>query len=372
VTFPLIIHPILSAALLVFVITLGLFAVPATLAVPVNLHFLTTYLFNLVTGNPPAYEKAATVSVLLIALTFLGVFLQRQIIGKRSFVTVTGKSTQPRLLKLRRWRPVVLALVLLYLCLTVVLPYLALVLVSVRRFMFFTSVASIFDANMLTTQHFQFVWSHAQAIRSIGNSLYMGAAAALAGSLLCFLTSYCIHRTELPGRKSLDYLTMIPIAVPGLVIGVAYLWAWISFPVPIYGTIWVLALAYVARFVPDGVRAAGVNLLQVHKELEEAASLAGAGQMKVLRKIVAPLILPSLFLGGFWMMMMTFRNVTTALLFYSPQNVVLSVRIWNLWGKLDTGNIGAALGVVSIIVLVGLVFLVQKLGGERFGLYGSY
>ena len=94
--------------------------------------------------------------------------------------------------------------------------------------------------------------------------------------------------------------------------------------------------------------------------------------MKVLRKIVAPLILPSLFLGGFWMMMMTFRNVTTALLFYSPQNVVLSVRIWNLWGKLDTGNIGAALGVVSIIVLVGLVFLVQKLGGERFGMYGSY
>ena len=359
VTFPLIIHPILSAALLVFVITLGLFAVPATLAVPVNLHFLTTYLFNLVTGNPPAYEKAATVSVLLIALTFLGVFLQRQIIGKRSFVTVTGKSTQPRLLKLRRWRPVVLALVLLYLCLTVVLPYLALVLVSVRRFMFFTSVASIFDANMLTTQHFQFVWSHAQAIRSIGNSLYMGAAAALAGSLLCFLTSYCIHRTELPGRKSLDYLTMIPIAVPGLVIGVAYLWAWISFPVPIYGTIWVLALAYVARFVPDGVRAAGVNLLQVHKELEESSRIHGGSFWQTLWRVMVPLARPGLLSSMLLLFILSIRELGSSIFLYTTESIVLSVQIYNQW---ESGEFGATavLSLVQTLFLVGVVVLARK------------
>ncbi|MBI2177416.1 MAG: iron ABC transporter permease [Candidatus Tectomicrobia bacterium] len=359
VTFPLIIHPILSAAILVFVITLGLFAVPATLAVPANLHFLTTYLFNLVTGNPPAYEKAATVSVLLIALTFLGVFLQRQIIGKKSFVTVTGKSSQPRLFKLRRWRPAVLALVALYLCLTVVLPYLALILVSVRRFMFLPDVASIFDAKMLTMQHFQFVWSHAQAIRSIGNSVYMGAVAALAGSGLCFLTAYCIHRTELPGRKSLDYLSMIPIAVPGLVIGVAYLWAWISFPVPIYGTIWVLALAYVARFIPDGVRAAGVNLLQIHKELEESSRIHGGSFWQTLWRVMVPLARPGLLSSMVLLFILSVRELGSSIFLYTTESIVLSVQIYNQW---ESGELGATavLSLVQTLFLVVVVVLARK------------
>ncbi|MEK6709431.1 MAG: iron ABC transporter permease [Nitrospinota bacterium] len=359
VTFPLIIHPILSSALLVFVITLGLFAVPATLAVPANLHFLTTYLFNLVTGNPPAYEKAATVSVLLIALTFLGVFLQQQIIGKRSFVTVTGKSSQPRLFKLRRWRPAVLALVVLYLCLTVVLPYLALILVSVRRFMFIPSFASIFDVSMLTAQHFQFVWSHAQAIRSIGNSLYMGVAAALAGSFLCFLTAYCIYRTELPGRRSLDYLSMIPVAVPGLVIGVAYLWAWVAFPVPIYGTIWVLALAYVARFIPDGVRAAGVNLLQIHKELEESSRIHGGSFWQTLWRVMVPLARPGLLSSMLLLFILSVRELGSSIFLYTTESIVLSVQIYNQW---ESGELGATsvLSLVQTLLLIGVVVLARK------------
>jgi len=359
VTFPLIIHPILSAALLVFVITLGLFAVPATIAVPANIHFLTTYLFNLVTGNPPAYEKAASVSVLLIVLTFIGVFLQRWVIGRRSFVTVTGKSSQPRLFKLRGWKPAVIALILIYLMVTVVLPYFALILQSLRLFMFFPNFWSIFDPQMLTLQHFRFLWTHEQAFTAIWNSLYMGAIAAIFGSALCFLTAYCIHRGELPGRKSLDYLSMIPIAVPGLVIGVAYLWAWISFPVPIYGTIWILALAYVARFIPDGVRSAGVNLLQIHKELEESSRIHGGNFWQTLRRVMIPLARPGILSSMILLFILAVRELGSSIFLYTTDSIVLSVQIYNQWESAEYGAT-AVLSLVQTVILVVVVIAARR------------
>lgn len=359
VTFPLIIHPLLSAALLVFVITLGLFAVPATLAVPANIHFLTTYLFNLVTGNPPAYEKAASVSVLLIGLTFIGVFLQRRIIGRRSFVTVTGKSTQPRLFKLRQWKPLIYALIVLYLVLTVILPYFALILLSLRRFMFFTNFWSIFDTKMLTTQHFEFLWTHGQAFTSIWNSIYMGTVAAVLGTTLCFLTAYCIHRTDLPGKKLLDYITVVPIAVPGLVIGVAYLWAWISFPIPIYGTIWILALAYIARFIPDGIRTAGVNLLQIHKELEESSRIHGGSFWQTLRRVVIPLARPGILSSVILLFILAVRELGSSIFLYTTDSIVLSVQIYNQWESAEYGAT-AVLSLIQTIILVGMVILARR------------
>jgi len=359
VTFPLIIHPILSAALLVFVITLGLFAVPATIAVPANIHFLTTYLFNLVTGNPPAYEKAASVSVLLIALTLVGVFLQRQVVGRRSFITVTGKASQPRMFRLRRWKPAVVALIAIYLVVTVVLPYFALLLLSLRSFMFFPSFWSVFDFNVLTLQHFRFLWTHEQAFASIWNSLQMGALAAIVGSILCFLTAYCVHRTDLPGRKSLDYLSMIPIAVPGLVIGVAYLWAWISFPVPIYGTIWILALAYVARFIPDGVRAAGVNLLQIHKELEESSRIHGGGFWQTLRRVIIPLARPGILSSVILLFILAVRELGSSIFLYTTDSIVLSVQIYNQWESAEYGAT-AVLSLIQTVILVVVVIAARR------------
>jgi iron(III) transport system permease protein len=359
VTFPLIIHPIISAALLVFVITLGLFAVPAMIAVPANIHFLTTYLFNLVTGNPPAYEKAAAVSVLLIALTLIGVVLQGWLIGGRSFVTVTGKASRPRLFKLRKWKPVVVVLVGFYLMITVVLPYLALLLQSLRSFMFFPDFWSIFDPSTLTLQHFHFLWTHEQAFTAIRNSLYMGALAAVVGSTLCFLTAYCIHRTDLPGRKGLDYLSMIPVAVPGLVIGVAYLWAWISFPVPIYGTIWILALAYVARFIPDGVRAAGVNLIQIHKELEESSRIHGGSFWQTLRRVMIPLARPGILSSMILLFILAVRELGSSIFLYTTDSIVLSVQIYNQWESAEYGAT-AVLSLVQTAILVVVVIAARR------------
>jgi iron(III) transport system permease protein len=359
VTFPLIIHPILSAALLVFVITLGLFAVPAMIAVPANIHFLTTYLFNLVTGNPPAYEKAASVSVLLISLTLVGVFLQGTLIGQRSFVTVTGKAGRPRLFKLRKWKPVVIGLVGFYLLIAVVLPFLALLLQSLRSFMFFPDFRSVFDPSMLTWEHVRFLWTHEQAFTAIRNSLYMGVLAAVVGAGLCFLTAYCIHRTDLPGRKSLDYLSMIPVAVPGLVIGVAYLWAWISFPVPVYGTIWILALAYVARFIPDGVRSAGVNLVQIHKELEESSRIHGGSFWQTLRRVMIPLARPGILSSMILLFILAVRELGSSIFLYTAESIVLSVQIYNQWESAEYGAT-AVLSLVQTAILVVVVIVARR------------
>jgi iron(III) transport system permease protein len=363
VTFPLIIHPLLSAAILVFVVTLGLFAVPALLAIPANIHFLTTYLFNLVTGNPPLYDKAAAVSVLLIGLTLSGIFLQRRIIARRSVVTITGKSVQPRLFRLGGWRPLVSALVILYLCLTVVLPFLALLLVSIRQFLFIPTLASLFDSQFLTLRHVRFLWAHEQAFRSIWNSLYMGAVAAVVGSCLCFLTAYCIHRSRLPGRTWLDYLSVVPVAVPGLVIGVAYLWAWISFPVPIYGTIWILALAYVARFIPDGVRAAGANLLQIHRELEETSRIHGGTFWDTLWRVVVPLARPGILSSMILLFVLAVRELGSSIFLYTTESIVLAVQIYNHW---ESGEFGATalLSLVHTLILMAAVVAARRYVGK--------
>ncbi len=363
VTFPLIIHPLLSAAILVFVITLGLFAVPALLAIPANIHFLSTYLFNLVTGNPPLYDKAAAVSVLLIALTLLGISLQRRIIARRSVVTITGKSVQPRLFRLGGWRRLVSALVILYACLAVVLPFLALLLVSIRQFIFIPTLASLFDSRVLTLRHVRFLWAHEQAFRSIWNSLYMGAVAAVVGSCLCFLTAYCIHRSRLPGRNWLDYLSVVPVAVPGLVIGVAYLWAWISFPVPIYGTIWILALAYVARFIPDGVRAAGANLLQIHRELEEGSRIHGGTFWDTLWRVVVPLARPGILSSMVLLFVLAVRELGSSIFLYTTESVVLAVQIYNQW---ESGEFGATalLSLVQTLILMAAVVAARRYVGK--------
>src|SRR5262249_18433489 len=150
----------------------------------------------------------------------------------------------------------------------------------------------LFDLRQYSLVHFDSIFDNPLTLRSIYNALEVGVVTALAGGVLAFAIGYTVYRTQAPGRRTIDLLSSLPAAIPGLVIGVAYLWAWIGLPGGLYGTMWILALAFIARFMPDTVKALSTSFLQIHRELEEAAWICGKGMLGTIRTIMLPLASP--------------------------------------------------------------------------------
>src|ERR1700709_433819 len=230
VTFPLIMPAIVSGMLLSFIVMLGIYGIPAVLGAPTNLAVLTTYIFNLTTWPPPLYNTAAAVAIILMVVTGGLVYLQQRVLSGRSYTTVAGKAFRPRNLDLGRWRWFTFGLGIVYLFVVVVLPSLALIVAAFRKFMFIRDAASLFDMRQYSVMHVNAIFDNPLTLNSIYNAVEVGIITALVGGVLAFAIGYTINRTRVAGRRSIDLISTVPVAIPGLVIGVAYLWAWIGIP----------------------------------------------------------------------------------------------------------------------------------------------
>jgi iron(III) transport system permease protein len=354
VTFPLIMPAIVSGMLLSFIVMLGIYGIPAVLGAPTNINVLTTYIFKLTNWSPPLYNTAAAVAVLLMEVTGLLVFLQQRMLSGRSYTTVAGKAFRPRLLDLGRWRWLTFALGLVYLVVVVVLPMLALIVAAFRKFMFIRDAASLFDMRQYSMMHFVNIFDNPLTLNSIYNAIEVGIITAVVGGALAFAIGYTIHRTHVAGRRSIDLITTLPVAIPGLVIGVAYLWAWIGIPGGLYGTIWILALAFIARFMPDTVKALSTSFLQIHRELEEAAWVCGKGMFGTIRTIVLPLARPGVIASMTLLFVLAVRELGSSLFLYTSNTMVMSVLLLDYY---EGGNIGktAAFSLVQTILLGVLI-----------------
>ncbi len=356
VTFPLIAPAIVSGMLLSFVVMLGIYGIPAVLGAPANINVLTTYIFKLTNWSPPLYNTAAAVAVVLMVVTGFLVYLQHRAISARSYTTVAGKAFRPRSLRLGPWRWVTLALAAVYLVVVVVLPTLALVVAAFRRFLFFRDAASLFDLKQYSLIHFHAVFDNPITMRSIWNTLEVGIITALVGGALAFAMGYTIHRTNVAGRRALDLVSTLPVAIPGLVIGVAYLWAWIAVPGGLYGTIWILALAFVGRFMPDTIKSLSTSLMQIHRELEEAAWICGKGLLGTIRTIVLPLARPGVAAAMTLLFVLAIRELGSSLFLYTSNTTVMAVLLLDYY---EGGNIGktAAFSLVQTALLALLIGL---------------
>jgi iron(III) transport system permease protein len=354
VTFPLIMPAIVSGMLLSFIVMLGIYGIPAVLGAPANINVLTTYIFKLTNWSPPLYNTAAAVAIILMVVTGLLVFLQHKVLTGRSYTTVAGKAFRPRSLDLGPWRWPVFGLALAYLFIVVVVPMLALVVAAFRKFMFIRDAASLVDLRQYSLVHFNSIFDNPLTLRSIYNSLEVGFITALLGGVLAFAIGYTIHRTQVTGRRSIDLLSTLPVAIPGLVIGVAYLWAWIGLPGGLYGTIWILALAFVARFMPDTVKALSTSFLQIHRELEEAAWLCGKGMLGTIRTVMLPLARPGVLAAMTLLFVLAIRELGSSLFLYTSDTMVMSVLLLDYY---EGGNIGktAAFSLVQTVLLGVLI-----------------
>jgi iron(III) transport system permease protein len=354
VTFPLIMPAIISGMLLSFIVMLGIYGIPAVLGAPTNISVLTTYIFKLTNWSPPLYNTAAAVAIILMVVTGLLVFLQQRVLSGRSYTTVAGKAYRPRNLELGPWRWFTFALGLVYLVVVVVLPLLALIVAAFRRFMFIRDAASLFDMRQYSLMHFHSIFDNPLTLNSIYNAVEVGGITAAVGGTLAFAIGYTIHRTNVTGRRTIDLLSTLPVAIPGLVIGVAYLWAWIGIPGGLYGTIWILALAFIARFMPDTVKALSTSFLQIHRELEEAAWICGKGTLGTIRTIVLPLASPGVIAAMTLLFVLAIRELGSSLFLYTSNTMVMSVLLLDYY---EGGNLGktAAFSLVQTVLLGVLI-----------------
>ncbi|HEY5828369.1 MAG: ABC transporter permease [Hyphomicrobiaceae bacterium] len=368
ITFPLIAPAIVSGMLLSFIVMLGIYGIPAVLGTPGDIPVLTTYIFKLTNWSPPLYSTAASVAIILMVVTGFLVWLQARVLSRRSYTTVAGKSFRPALLNLGPWRYFTLGLAVVYLLVVVVLPTLALIVAAFRKFLFVRTLASLFDERQYSFGHFERLFSNPLALRSIYNTMEVGLVTALVGGVLAFAIGYTINRTTMPGRKSIDVISTLPVAIPGLVVGVAYLWAWIGLPGGLYGTIWILALAFIARFMPDTVKALSTSLMQIHRELEEASWICGRGLLGTIRSIVLPLARPGVIAAMTLLFILAIRELGSSLFLYTSNTMVMAVLLLDYY---EGGNVGitAAFSLVQTVllgILIGIAHLLSR-GGTRSG-----
>src|ERR1700754_3119725 len=359
VTFPLIMPAIVSGMLLSFIVMLGIYGVPAVLGAPANINVLTTYIFKLTNRSPPLYNTAAAVAIILMVVTGGLVYLQQRVLSGRSYTTVAGKAFRPRSLDLGRWRWFTFGLGLVYLIVVVVLPMLALIVAAFRKFMFIRDVSALFDMRAYSLMHFNSIFDNPLTMRSIYNAIEVGIITAVIGGALAFAIGYTIHRTRLPGRRTIDLISTVPVAIPGLVVGVAYLWAWIGIPGGLYGTIWILALAFIARFMPDTVKSLSTSFLQIHRELEEAAWVCGKGTLATIRTVVLPLARPGVIASMTLLFVLAIRELGSSLFLYTSNSMVMSVLLLDYY---EGGNLGKT----AAFSLVQMVLLGVLIGGANY------
>jgi iron(III) transport system permease protein len=362
ITFPLIAPAILAGSLLSFVVMLGIYGVPAALGAPANINVLTTYIFQLTAWSPPLYNTAAAVAILLMVVTAILVWAQQKVLSGKSYATVAGKAFRPRSLNLGPWRWFTFGLALAYLFVVVVLPTLALIIAAFRKFLFFKDFNALFDWKQYSWVHFEAVFDNPLTMLSIWNTLKVGVITAVVGGALAFAIGYTVNRTTVSGRRSIDLLATLPVAIPGLVVGVAYLWAWIGLPGGLYGTIWILALAFVARFMPDTVKALSTSFLQIHKELEEAAWICGRGLLGTIRTIVLPLARPGVVASMTLLFVLAIRELGSSLFLYTSDTTVMAVLLLDYSEGGNTGKTAAFSLVQTAIlgVLLGLTTWISR------------
>jgi iron(III) transport system permease protein len=372
VTFPLIAPAIISGMLLSFIVMLGIYGIPAVLGTPADIPVLTTYIFKLTNWSPPLYSTAASVAIILMVVTGFLVWLQQRVVSSRSYITVAGKAFRPGVMRLGLWRFVTLGLAVAYLLIVVVLPTLALIVAAFRKFLFIRDVGSLFDTRQYSLIHFERLFDNPLALRSIVNTMEVGLITALLGGALAFAIGYTVNRTTVQGRGAINVISTIPVAIPGLVIGVAYLWAWIGLPGGLYGTIWILALAFIARFMPDTIKALSTSLLQIHKELEEASWVCGKGLLGTIRLIVLPLARPGVIAAMTLLFILAIRELGSSLFLYTSNTMVMAVLLLDYY---EGGNVGitSAFSLVQTLllaVLIGIAHILSR-GGTNARVGGT-
>ena len=353
ITLPLVVPGVLGAAIFVFAEMLGSFAAALVLGLPSRYYVITTAIYQLVQQYPPKIQIAAAMGVSLFAVMFFMLFLYRRIVMTGSYVTITGKAFRPRVADIGPLRYVLLGVCLLYLFAAVGLPLVTLLYASLQK------IAVAFPAaGNWTLENFR-VAVTMNAVRSaLTNSLLLGFGTATIGVVLMGLLTWLIYRSRLPGSGLVEYMVMFPQAVPRLVFAFGLMWAWVVFPIPIYGTLWLLLIAYLTVFLPLGVRTIAGVMLQIDKSLEECAQMCGAPWAFRVRTVTIPLLVPGLVAAWLLLFIASVRELGASILLMGPHSKVITPSIVESWFGTSSELTAAMALIQTLVVAIAMIVLV--------------
>jgi iron(III) transport system permease protein len=355
---------VFATMLILFVRALESFEVPALLGLPVGIQVFTSSIYQAVHRYPSQVGLASAYAVILLAITTVGVYFQSRLSSRGSkYATMTGKGFRPRQIDLGPWRWVTASIFIVYFMLIVVLPFAVLLWSSFQKFY---SVPSWHALQNLTLDPYRFILTYPNLTRSVVNSLLLAFGSATIIMLVTSVICWIVVKTKLPGRWLLDNVASLPMVFPGLVLGLAIMIFYLNFDIGIYGTIWIMFIAYITRFMPYGLRYNTTSMLQIHKELEESAAMSGASWTTTFRRVILPLLKPGLLAGWIYIVIVSVRELSSSILLYSPGSEVVSILIWELWENGQYVEL-SALGVMLILALFVLVLAAQWLG-RKFGI----
>jgi iron(III) transport system permease protein len=364
VTLPLVLPAGAASALLLFIQTIESFEVPLLLGGRARIAVYTTEVYFNTSRMPTDWGLASTYSMVLLALSMALLLVYFRLVrhGER-YQTITGKDFRPRRIDLGAWKYLTCGVSLLLVFLITGLPFLVMLYASfLPRFQVPTAEA----LRALTLMNYSSLFDEGgYAITPIVNSTLLGIGSASVVMLLVAAVSYFVHKTRVRGRKMLDFLGFAPIALPSVVLGSAFLWLYLIVPLPVIGSLTIIGLAYLTRYMPYALRFVSSAIVQIHTELEEAAAVAGGTWWKNLYRIYLPLLRPGLMAGWFWVMVHAYRELTISLMLARAKNRTASVIIFDLWSSGSFPQL-SAFGVLIFAMLVVLVTISQSLS-KRFG-----
>jgi iron(III) transport system permease protein len=363
ITLPLAMPALLAGALVAFLQAMTLFGSPAILAIPAGFHTMTTKIWSLF-QYPPKPELAAAASLPLLVLTVILLRAQHMILGRRSYSVIGGKNSDPRIIRLGGLKWVALAFCFIVLLNPVFLPYGALFNAA------FSKVASQFIwFNNFTFHNVAFVFFELSATKlALYNTFVLGIATATLGTILALVIAYLTTREAVTGHRALGFLATAPIAIPGIVLGVGLFLSYTRPPFVLYGTLWILLVAFLTLSMPAAYQQMQSAFRAIHPELEDASRILGATRLKALRQITAPLLRTSVIATWCFVFVGTIRELSAAIMLFTSETKVVSVLIFDLNESGDLAAI-SVLGLIMLIVTFGIVALANRLnigGTVRF------
>ena len=346
---------------------LEVFEVPGILGLPASIYVFSTKIYSILHSVSviPAYGQANALAMIYVVIAVVATWMYMRVIShSERFTIITGKGYRPRELNLGPWRWAAFGVVFLFLMFSIILPFLVLFFVSFLPYLQAPTLAAF---QSMSFEHYIELWRTPLIATVMKNTVLMVVITSTLTVIVSFFISLVIVRSKFWGRKVLDQLAFMPHAIPGIVMGLAFLWVFLQadkFGIPIHGGIWAISLAFTVGFMAYGTRSMNAAILQIHKDLEEAAHVSGAPHWRTMWRVFYPLMLPTFVGVWVWSMLHAIRQAGKPLILYEgSENQVLSILIWNMW---DEGNI-EAVGAIGSLLIVGLLIVTLGLRAMGFG-----
>ena len=363
---PLVKPAISAGALLILISSLAHFGVPSILGFSKNIYTLPTMIYALIYKSSGSFEgirQGAALSILLVAVVSIALIIQKRVLSSGSYDIIKGKSMRPTLIKLRGAKYPLLFLACITLVVIVVVPLVMIFLVALVN-----AYGLPLTPENFSLKNYQKVLTSAATLDSVKNSLFLSVTAGIVCMFLGVMIAYVINRIKPKGKGVLEILSVLPYSIPGtvLAIGVILSWSGAIFGIKLYNTIWIILVAYMARYLSFSMKSASASLQQVNLSLEEASRACGATHTESLKDITLPLIRPAMVSGFFLIFLPAMRELTTSILLYGPYSRTLGVQIYSLR---DAGMIPQASALASIAILIIIVCntIVTEITKDRKG-----